>query len=458
MGLPVRKQMERLGDSSLNIASAHRDNGNMSISLNLQWHAVILGVIFFIYTLSGSEVLSNIGLANYLEYLSEGSLVLYILIPLVSYRQRNVNHIVYSVACMVLLSLGLLFQGLSAPILIRLLASLTLIVLLMTSGNEAFKGEQYPLHAAWGVFAGLVCNYLIAVASGTEVVSVVAEQGLLGFGFNCGMKVKNFAAITAFAAMSVLVIYSIGRSNSVGRMLAIGLLLFVIVFSSSRTTQIITGVFFFCIVRLYVFPIIEKRVSKRLYRIICLLFTIILVIGVVGGILLITKSSTYAYRFRGLVNYLGMFGSDWFHMVFGNAKMAFGNPEVSYIEAVRGTTGWDGTVELPLLSVLIKNGLIGLSGYVLIASGWIIRLRHVEKNWRKCAAIALFVPLLICSLVENYVVNIHIVYMPLLFCSVWGFLHSTTSEKCGEAQSVSHPVDKPIGLFRKRTQLLCHEK
>ena len=41
----------------------------------------IVGVIFFLYTIASSEYLVERGIARYIEYVAQGALLLYILIP-----------------------------------------------------------------------------------------------------------------------------------------------------------------------------------------------------------------------------------------------------------------------------------------------------------------------------------------------------------------------------------------
>lgn len=393
----------------------------------------IVGVIFFLYTVAGSEYLVEHGIAQYVEYVAQGALLLFILIAFLRMRS-NCKKLLYSALFLLLITLGLFVQGLNISILIRLIASLVLIALLMTAGGDAFQDERPALAAGWGICWGLLANLLLGLITGIDIVNEVAEKGWFGIGFNCGMHVKNFAAITAFAAFSSFVVYSIINKWSAARKVAALLMVVVIYLSDSRTTQIAFGVFAVLCVYFFLFPRLRGTVSESAYRVIVATVTIVVIVAVILGFLFLASSSTYAYRYRGLTNYLNKYGQDPFHMIFGNANMAFGDPSVDYVEAVRADTGWDGTVELPLLSVLIKNGLIGLIGYMAVLACWVMRIKQmVPRVYRVCATLILL-PLLICSVAENYIVNVHIVYMPLAFCVLWGLAGCAKNHDAAEAK------------------------
>lgn len=393
----------------------------------------VVGVIFFLYTIASSEYLVERGIARYIEYIAQGALLLFILIPFLR-TCSNWKNFLCSALFLLLITLGLFVQNLSVSILIRLIASLVLIALLMTAGGDAFQDARPALAAGWGICWGLLANLLLGLITGIDVVNEVAEKGWFGIGFNCGMHVKNFAAITAFAAFSTFIVYSTINKWSAARKVASLLMIVVIYLSDSRTTQIALGVFAVLWVYFSIFPRLKGAVSERAYRVIVATVVIVVIVAVILGISFLASSSTYAYRYRGLTNYLNKYGQDPFHMMFGNANMAFGDPSVDYVEAVRADTGWDGTVELPLLSVLIKNGLIGLIGYVAVLACWITKIKQmVPRVYRACATLILL-PLLICSVAENYIVNVHIVYMPLAFCVLWGLAGCAKSHDVAEAK------------------------
>lgn len=72
-------------------------------------------------------------------------------------------------------------------------------------------------------------------------------------------------------------------------------------------------------------------------------------------------SGSYMIRMKGFITYIELYKADFFHMWYGNAEMAW--KDGNYVNNVRAVIGWDGTVELSFLSILVKNGILGYFGY-----------------------------------------------------------------------------------------------
>ena len=385
-------------------------------------------ITFLLYTVGGSTYLETLGVATIVECIGQvlllGSLLISILL---SYQAKAI--IFRLTALLSIFSIGILVQGLSIGTTVRLEASMILIGFLLC-GSPDFFSLTFADMASKGISAGLLLTLLLAVIGGQSLVGFVGEGGLLGFGFSCGMASKNFAAITAFGALSVQIIWCIrlGFKNCFQRYIISALLFAVVVMSGSRTTQIVCLFFFSLIIWHFFIPYCKasgrRGLAKWLKRVLVLAY----IAGSMVGLLMVTSSGTYAYRYRGLTNYLNMYGNDIFHMLFGNAKMAFGNNSLSYVEAVRHNTGYSGTVELPLLSVLIKNGIIGLVGYIAAYVWWIIKTMKEERRESRGILTALIGSLLISAMVENFIVNVHIVYMPITFITMWALVRHQTND------------------------------
>lgn len=121
------------------------------------------------------------------------------------------------------------------------------------------------------------------------------------------------------------------------------------------------------------------------------------------------KSGSYLYRVQGLINYLNYYSNDLPHMLLGNSEMAFRDPSIDYASAVRSVIGWNGTVELSILSILIKNGIIGLCGYLLIYIRWF--LISLKTNFKiRNYYLAVYFTLIVSAFVENYITNMHVLF------------------------------------------------
>ena len=395
-------------------------------------------VTFLLYTAGGSTYLETLGVATIVECAGEvlllGSLFVSVLL---SERTRAI--MLRLVALLAVLSIGILVQGLSIGTVVRLEASMVLIVFLLW-GSPDFFSLTFADMASKGVLAGLIATLLLAVAGGQSLIGFVGESALLGFGFSCGMASKNFAAITAFGALSVQTILCIKSKfkDCLHRYMILASLLAVIVLSGSRTTQIVCLFFFSLIIWHFFIPYCEAGGHVGLAKWLKRSLIFVYLVGGIVGLLMVANSGTYAYRYRGLTNYLNMYGDDVYHMLLGNGKMAFGNSSLTYEEAVRVNTGYSGTVELPLLSILIKNGIIGLIGYVVAYAWWVKNIRLESRRGNKGALIALLGALLVSAIVENFIVNVHIVYMPLTFITMWALLRPQKDDEVKPIYSGEH--------------------
>ena len=129
-------------------------------------------------------------------------------------------------------------------------------------------------------------------------------------------------------------------------------------------------------------------------------------------------SESYQYRYQGLVNYLNMYGENKFYMIFGNAEMAFRNSGQSYTYNIRSVTGWNGTTELSLLSILVKNGLIGMIGYIIIFGYRLIQILSMSFSKIKYDVLAIWVIFFTSGFVETYVANINLVFNPFCYIAI----------------------------------------
>ena len=125
------------------------------------------------------------------------------------------------------------------------------------------------------------------------------------------------------------------------------------------------------------------------------------------------SSESFAYRLRGVENYINYYKGDVFHLVFGNAEMAFRNSGQSYVDNIRSVVGWNGTVEIAYLNILIKNGLIGIVGYLLIFLIYIkkiVTLQNLQNSKVKTLIYTFLTVFILSGLFEAFVGNINLSY------------------------------------------------
>lgn len=134
----------------------------------------------------------------------------------------------------------------------------------------------------------------------------------------------------------------------------------------------------------------------------------------------VISSDSYAIRLRGLTNYLQIYKYDYFHLWFGNAEMAWGSGG-NYVDNVRAALGWDATVELSIVSILVKNGFLGLIGYLIIFLNYFKMYFTSRYEKYKTCILSLTICLLFSALVENYITNTHVIFGVYMYCLINGF-------------------------------------
>ena len=131
---------------------------------------------------------------------------------------------------------------------------------------------------------------------------------------------------------------------------------------------------------------------------------------------------TYAYRMRGLSNLVDYLLQDLRNLFFGVSDIAYANTGFSYTTNMRQFLGWQSSVEMSYVNILIKNGLIGYASYILIFKDFL-------SGCKRCTAIdrsivkSLVIVLLISGLTETYAVSIHYVVGPVMYCLIRGLIY-----------------------------------
>ena len=283
----------------------------------------------------------------------------------------------------------------------RLIISMLLLFIFALSGNELFQTKNCFFIIGWSTFFGSFACLILALVLDDPIYVLSVEGFSLGFDLSFGMQYKNLFGYTTLIS-SVCLIKTFDRckkkSNIFGVIISITLLLL----SNSRGA--ILMLLIFLLVRRFCLLPKRKEKGKLVLWIVFVCFLGMLLSFVLGSI-----SSTFGYRVRGLTNYLNYTKGDLFHLFFGNAEMAFGNSSRPYSENVRSVIGWDGTVELPLLNILIKNGFLGYVGYLMFAYRFFKKGFSLQRK-AQIAYFSFLLPFLLSIFVEAYFANINSVY------------------------------------------------
>lgn len=351
----------------------------------------------------------------------------------------------------VLFCVGIAVQGL--PITTRLRLMATMLVISAAILAEDYINSLDTLRAAgYGIVCGTAVTTVMALLAGVPVMETVYD-GFLSLGFTGGVQYKNFfGAFMLGSFMSLYFYHRYQRQCWLDR-IVMGLELVLIFLSSARGTYIFVFVFLIVVnyERIWAFARLLGLISawqrfwkrlSRTQRILLVCGAVVIAAAAVIAVYLfvVRSSSTYGYRFRGVRNYLKYAWGDWFHLIFGNAEMAWSGVGEHYVQTIQKTVGWDGTYEMGFINTLIKNGILGLVGFAIMYIH-IFRLAMAsKKRWCRLIVLSVMSVLLVSSLVESFVCNIH---------SIFGvYCYLVMAGVCGMSRPRLRPrnVVTPLGL------------
>ena len=401
----------------------------------LKWKnpAVFLTVMLLI--VSNSNWLAKQGIESLFEfgaYFVMCSSVFFSFLCSKCSQKTLIGTIVTFIVVSVLFCAGIAVQGLSVFTRLKLMATMVAISAVILA--EGYINSWDTLRAgAYGILCGTAVTTLISLVTGVSVMEMV-HDGFMSYGFAGGVQYKNFFG--AFMLGSFMSLYFYNRYHRKHLMDGIVMVLeLVLIFlSSARGTYIFLVVFLIVVNCDRVWAFARKKgleaVLKRFWQRLALWQRVLLAGGVavtvIAGcvmvyLLVVSSSATYGFRFRGVRNYLSYARGDWFHLLFGNAEMAWSGTGANYVETLRMTLGLDGTYEMGFINTLIKNGIVGLVGFAVMYVH-LIRVTVKSKNKVFCHMnLTLLSVLLVSALVESFVCNIHSIFGVYCYLVMAGF-------------------------------------
>lgn len=371
-------------------------------------HSLYLFITFTLLVINSSRVLSGTRMGTIVEmtaymFLLGGIGLSYMNLGK-QYKHKFINMPLFVIS--VLLCVGILIQRFAFQRMILLLFTMVAVILPSIMAEHYIKKWKDFRTIAYAITCGAFIDLILALVSGVPITmnSVEASFGI-HWSYNGGIVFKNVATVL----LSIIICLESyrkcgGRIHLVDKILLVGSLLG-IVLSNSRGAWVITLA--------YVLSLnyeIIKYIGKK-YRLLCL-FTLAVTVVLVGVYTyrnIFSNSGTYMFRVRGWVNYINMYRSDYLKLFFGNGKIAY-DQGTDYATAIRSVTGWNGSVEIAWLDILIKNGIIGLIGFVIIFARAFLIARSSLDMKIKSAYIAVMAALLLSTFAATYIQNVHQFY------------------------------------------------
>ena len=380
----------------------------------------ILNLSMFIITLSGSLFVVNMGMQSDLEFLGYGIFLSIIFIHYrrvrYDYKKNYINRSVFILG--LLFTVGILVQSLTWLTKISLIFTMIVIVFSAIIFEGFLISFREIRIMSYAILYGVIVSFVLAIGTGIGLFD--GNEGTLGF--NGGILFKNYFGSDVLAVFIGLFLNA--RYGCKHRLDKYVMVVCVILVFLSMSKGAIMLLFFF----LFTFNLDKVRKMKRNQR--NEILFVIAIVTVIGSVFFYVNYAmsidTYMYRIRGLLNYLDYYEEHIYYMVFGSAEMAY-EKDVPYVEAIRSTVGWDGTLEFAWLNILIKNGLLGVLGYMII----FVRVYNImflkTNDWSlRTPCFAITTTCILSSFVEPYIQSIHAVfgvYCYLVMASLCGIIH-----------------------------------
>lgn len=362
-------------------------------------------ITFFILTLSNCAAYLGTFTQSLLEYFGYAFLLGGILISYYSsgpsHRKRNTT--LWVALLFVLMVPGLLLQHLPFFKKATLLFTIIAIILVSTMSENFLPSFCTFRLMAYACLLGIFTSIIICIEHGVPLLRR-ASEATFGYSlyFNGGIRDKNVATMMIVIIISLYINYIETKHLKPLDVFTFIISIIVIVAANSRGAWIEFAIF----ILMLNYKHIEKITkSQRCFIVITALFVII-PIGFLFYNNIILKSGTFLYRHRGLINYLTTFRHDSYHMIFGNAEMAYGSGP-DYATNIRSITGWDGTIENSWLNILIKSGVLGVIAYIIIFSRAIITALKCRNMKYKTIYLSVTIMLFVSSFVAIYIQTVH---------------------------------------------------
>ena len=353
-----------------------------------------------------------------IEYLG---LILLVCLCIGSLKLKNKFILVMKVVIFALfLTIGAYMRQNSPNVIFTIFTtSLVILIIIFMSNCIIFSRERIKL-VLNALLIGVVFNCIIGGITGTLGFFMDSQDSIIGILFLSGFQIKNYCGgfWLLILILNYLYYFMSEKINSIDyiKMLIVS---FTFLILSGSKAAVLLGVVFLMVNNLNIIKSITRKYSK-------LAIPLIVVMLVIVGIYLynnvFSNITTYAYRIRGLQKIFEIMHNDPSRFWFGFSDIAYGNSRQSYTINMRNFLGWEASIEMAYVNILIKNGVIGLAIYIYVYVRMYRNIKYISiKNSE--VYISLLLVMLISGFVETYMVSIHYIFGPVMYCLISGFVY-----------------------------------
>lgn len=372
---------------------------------------------FFLITIGNGKYLGA-KFGNLIEYLGLAVLLL------LCYWPSKTNHVsvietIKVLLLTLLLSIGAFIKGAPTKACYMIaLTSFALISFALKSQSVLSTNKRIKI-AANAIFSGAVFSALIGLITGTLGLAFGSDESIVGILYMSGFQIKNYCGGIWLLLFILNYIYYMknGRFGHIER-IVLAMFLLLIVLSGSKGALALSLIWIFLIN--FDRNLKLRRNQKKIFIFLAEIVACLIGIYIYNNILI--NVYTYAYRMRGLSNLVDYLLQNSRNLFFGISDIAYANTGYSYTTNIRQFLGWESSVEMAYVNILIKNGLIGFISYILIFNNFLSDCKRCTVTNQSIVK-SLVIVLLISGMVETYAVSIHYVVGPVMYCLIRGITY-----------------------------------
>jgi hypothetical protein len=372
---------------------------------------------FFLMTIGNGKYLGA-KCGDLIEYLGIAVLLILCYWPTKTHH-ISVTKIIKVLFLTSLLSIGAFIKGTPTKACYMIaLTSFALMSFSLMSQSILSTNKRIKI-AASAIFSGAVFSALIGLITGTLGFTLGSDESIVGILYVSGFQVKNYCGGIWLLLFILNYIYYI-RNGRLGykEKIVLTMFLFLIVLSGSKGALALSLIW----ILLINFDRILKfrKNQKKIFGFVVGIVACLIGVYIYNNILI--NVYTYAYRMRGLSNLVEYMLQDSRNLFFGLSDIAYANSGVDYTTNMRRFLGWQSSVEMAYVNILIKNGLIGFISYILIFKNFLSGCKRCTATDQSIVK-SLVIVLLISGLTETYAASIHYVVGPVMYCLIRGLIY-----------------------------------
>lgn len=368
-------------------------------------------IVFFLLVIgNGKFIVDNYG--NKVEYIG---LVLLLICSIYNahFTKTNIKRSFKIIFCSLIMTLGAFYNNVSNNAKLMIFFS-SFLLMNYAEYSKKFINENIKIkYIGDALLIGMIVNSLIGIMTGTLGLSFDSNEAIIKVLFLCGYKIKNYCGGIWLTIYILYYVYYLREKSLPKHKLRFILLSLLILLCGSKGAFLLLIIFIIYINKKNIIKFKEKQ--NYFFNICILIIFVFLSIYVYKNFLILIP--TYAYRMRGLNKIFSITTKDYTKFIFGISKIAYANNGLDYTTNMRNFLGWNSSVEMAYLNIMIKNGFLGILVYLYIFKEIISKTKFISKDDRNLV-FGILIVMLMSGFTETYIASIHYVVGPVLFCLI----------------------------------------